>query len=55
MPSSKGEGERGTGVRSSRVPRDRGGELRRFEPVSDELLLAAVGRAEPTVSALARG
>jgi hypothetical protein len=28
------------------VPRDRGGELRRFEPVSDELVLAAVGRAE---------
>jgi hypothetical protein len=46
MPSSKGEGERGAGVRSSRVPRDRGGELRRFEPVSDELVLAAVERAE---------
>jgi hypothetical protein len=46
MPSSKGDGERGAGVRSSRVPRDRGGELRRFEPVSDELVLAAVDRAE---------
>jgi hypothetical protein len=46
MPSSKGEGERGAGVRSSRVRRDRDGELRRFEPVSDEVVLAAVERAE---------
>jgi hypothetical protein len=46
MPSSKDEGTRGAGVRSSRAPRDRDGELRRFEPVSDDLVLAAVGRAE---------
>lgn len=46
MSSSKDEGKRGAGVRSSRVRRDRDGELRRFEPVSDELVLAAVGRAE---------
>ena len=46
MSSSKDGGKRGAGVRSSRVPRDRGGELRRFEPVSDELVLAAVERAE---------
>ena len=46
MPSSKDGGKRGAGVRSSRVRRDRGGELRRFEPVSDDLVLAAVERAE---------
>ncbi|MCW3018989.1 MAG: hypothetical protein JWN10_1297 [Solirubrobacterales bacterium] len=46
MPSSKDEGKRGTGVRSSRVRRDRDGALRRFEPVSDDLVLAAVARAE---------
>jgi hypothetical protein len=46
MSSSKDGGERGAGVRSSRAWRDRDGELRRFEPVSDELVLAAVGRAE---------
>ncbi len=46
MPSSKDGGKRGAGVRSSRVRRDRDGELRRFEPVSDELVLAAVERAE---------
>jgi hypothetical protein len=46
MSSSKDEGKRGAGVRSSRVRRDRDGELRRFEPVSDELVLAAVERAE---------
>jgi hypothetical protein len=46
MPNGKDGGKRGAGVRSSREPRDRGGELRRFEPVSDELVLAAVGRAE---------
>jgi hypothetical protein len=46
MSSSKDGGKRGAGVRSSRVRRDRDGELRRFEPVSDELVLAAVGRAE---------
>jgi hypothetical protein len=44
--SSKDGGKRGAGVRSSRVRRDRDGELRRFEPVSDELVLAAVERAE---------
>jgi hypothetical protein len=46
MSSSKDEGKRGAGVRFSRVPRDRGDELRRFEPVSDEVVLAAVERAE---------
>jgi hypothetical protein len=46
MSSSKDGGKRGGGVRSSRVRRDRDGELRRFEPVSDDLVLAAVGRAE---------
>jgi hypothetical protein len=46
MSSSKDEGKRGAGVRPSREPRDRAGELRRFEPVSDELVLAAVERAE---------
>ncbi len=46
MPSSKDGVKRGAGVRSSRVSRDRGGELRGFEPVSDEMVLAAVGRAE---------
>ena len=46
MSSSKDEGKRGAGVRSSRVRRDPDGELRRFEPVSDDLVLAAVGRAE---------
>lgn len=46
MSSSKDGGKRGAGVRSSRVSRDRGGELRRLEPVSDDLVLAAVGRAE---------
>lgn len=46
MSSSKDEGKRGAGVRSSRAPRDRGDELRRFEPVSDEIVLAAVERAE---------
>jgi hypothetical protein len=46
MSSSKDGGKRGAGVRSSRVRRDRDGELRRFEPVSDDLVLAAVGRAE---------
>jgi hypothetical protein len=46
MPSSKDGGKRGAGVRSSRVQGDRDGELRRFEPVSDELVLAAVERAE---------
>jgi hypothetical protein len=45
MSSGKGGGERGAGVRSS-VPGGRGGDLRRFEPVSDELVLAAVERAE---------
>jgi hypothetical protein len=43
MPSKNG-GKRGAGVRSSRVRG--GGELRRFEPVSDDLVLTAVGRAE---------
>ena len=43
MSSSKDGGRWGAGVRSSRAPRDRGDELRRFEPVSDELVLAAVG------------
>ncbi len=33
-------------MRSSRVRRDRDGELRRFEPVSDEMVLVAVERAE---------
>jgi hypothetical protein len=46
MSSRKGEGKRGAGVRSSRVRRDRDDELRRFEPVSDDLVLAAVERAE---------
>ncbi len=46
MSSSKDEGKRGAGVRSSRAPRDRGDELRRFEPVPDDVVLAAVGRAE---------
>ena len=46
MSSSKDGGKRGAGVRSSQVRRDRDGELRRFEPVSDELVLAAVERAE---------
>jgi hypothetical protein len=46
MSSSKDGGKRGAGVRSSRVHGDREGELRRFEPVSDEVVLAAVGRAE---------
>jgi hypothetical protein len=46
MSNSKGGGERGAGVRSSREPRDRGGELRRFEPVPDDVVLAAVERAE---------
>jgi len=46
MPIGKDGGKRGAGVRSSRASRDRGGELRRFEPVSDELVLAAVERAE---------
>jgi hypothetical protein len=46
MPSRKDGGKRGAGVRSSREPRDRGDELRRFEPVFDELVLAAVERAE---------
>jgi hypothetical protein len=46
MSSSKDGGKRGAGVRSSRVRRDRDGELRRFEPVSDEVVLAAVERAE---------
>lgn len=43
MPSTDG-GKRGAGVRSSQ---GRGsGELRRFEPVSDDVVLAAVERAE---------
>jgi hypothetical protein len=46
MSSRKDGGKRGAGVRSSREPRDGGDELRRFEPASDELVLAAVGRAE---------
>lgn len=46
MTIVKDGGKRGAGVRSSRESRDRGGELRRFEPVSDELVLAAVERAE---------
>lgn len=46
MSSSKDGGKQGAGVRSSRAQGDRGGELRRFEAVSDELVLAAVGRAE---------
>jgi hypothetical protein len=46
MSSSKDGGRWGAGVRSSRAPRDRGDELRRFEPVSDGLVLAAVDRAE---------
>jgi hypothetical protein len=46
MSSSKDGGKRGAGVRSSRVQGDRDDELRRFEPVSDKLVLAAVGRAE---------
>ncbi len=44
MPSTDG-GKRGAGVRSSRV-RGGHGELRRFEAVSDDVVLAAVGRAE---------
>jgi hypothetical protein len=44
MSSSKDEAKRGAGVRSSRVRG--GGELRRFEPVSDDVVLAAVERAE---------
>jgi hypothetical protein len=46
MSSSEDGGKRGAGVRCSRVRGDRGGELRRFEPVSDDLVLAAVARAE---------
>jgi hypothetical protein len=46
VSSGKDGGKRGAGVRSSRVQGDRGGELSRFEPVSDELVLAAVERAE---------
>jgi hypothetical protein len=46
MSRSKDGGKRGAGVRSSRVPRDRGDELSRFEPVSDDVVLAAVERAE---------
>jgi hypothetical protein len=46
MSRSKDGGKRGAGVRTSRAPRDRGGELRQFEPVSDDLVLAAVERAE---------
>lgn len=46
MSSYKDGGERGAGVRPSRVHGDRYGELRRFEPVSDEVVLAAVERAE---------
>ncbi len=46
MSRSKDGGKRGAGVRSSRAPRDRGDELRRFEPVSDDVVLAAVERAE---------
>jgi hypothetical protein len=46
MSRSKDGGKRGADVRSSRAPRDRGDELRRFEPASDELVLAAVERAE---------
>jgi hypothetical protein len=46
MSRSKDGGKRGAGVRPSRVRRDRDGDLRRFEPVSDELVLAAVERAE---------
>jgi hypothetical protein len=46
MSSSKDEAKRGAGVRPPRVRGDRDGELRRLEPVSDELVLAAVERAE---------
>jgi hypothetical protein len=46
MSSSKDGGKRGAGVRSSRVRGDRDGELRRFEAVSDDVVLAAVERAE---------
>ncbi len=46
MSRSKDGGKRGAGVRSSRVQGDRDGELRRFEPVSDDMVLAAVERAE---------
>jgi hypothetical protein len=46
MSSSKEEGERGAGVRPSRVRGDRHGELRRFEPVANDWVLAAVARAE---------
>jgi hypothetical protein len=46
MSSSKDGGKQGAGVRSSRVQGDRDGELRRFEPVSDDMVLAAVERAE---------
>jgi hypothetical protein len=46
MPSSKDRDKRGAGVRSSRARGDRHGELRRFEAVSDDLVLAAVARAE---------
>jgi hypothetical protein len=46
MSSGTDGGKRGAGVRSSRVQGDRGGELSRFEPVSNELVLAAVERAE---------
>jgi hypothetical protein len=45
MPSTDG-GKRGAGVRSSRVRGERGDELRRFEPVSDDMVLTAVERAE---------
>jgi hypothetical protein len=46
MSRSKDGRKLGAGVRSSRAPRDRGDELRRFEPVSDDVVLAAVERAE---------
>jgi hypothetical protein len=46
MPSSKDRDKRGAGVRSSQARGDRHGELRRFEAVSDDLVLAAVARAE---------
>ncbi|HEV3094958.1 MAG TPA: hypothetical protein VGY30_10645 [Solirubrobacteraceae bacterium] len=46
MSSSKDGGKRGAGVRHPQAQRDGAGELRRFEPVSDELVLAAVERAE---------
>jgi len=52
MPSSKDERQqrgsvkRATSTGSPRVRGDRDGELRRFEPVTDDLVLAAVERAE---------